>query len=56
MNQPWKVEYSAEFERWWLNLVEKEQDAVDRAVLLLWYKVCVPKADRIYDRHLASLK
>lgn len=112
----WNVQYSEEFEDWWEGLSVKEQDKVDRAVLLLqqfgpelphpyssgirnsnlpglrelriqcggkpyrvlyafdperaavlliggakggyerWYEEFVPKAERIFARHLATLK
>lgn len=31
----WEVEFTDEFERWWLTLSEKEQDCLDRSVRLL---------------------
>jgi hypothetical protein len=32
---PWEVEFTDEFERWWLGLDEAVQDAIDRSVHLL---------------------
>lgn len=31
----WEVEFTDEFERWWLGLDEREQDAIDTSVHLL---------------------
>ena len=35
MNQNWKVEYTDEFEAWWIKLAEETQDDIDRVVMLL---------------------
>lgn len=35
MNQNWKVEYTDEFEAWWIDLAEETQDDIDRVVMLL---------------------
>lgn len=35
MNQNWKVEYTDEFEAWWIGLAEETQDDIDRVVMLL---------------------
>ena len=37
----WEVEYTDEFEEWWLSLTEEEQISV---------------ADRLYDEHLDEIK
>ena len=35
MNQNWTVEYTDEFEAWWVELTEGMQDDIDRVVMLL---------------------
>ena len=35
MNQNWTVEYTDEFEEWWVELAEGIQDDIDRVVMLL---------------------
>ena len=35
MSQNWKVEYTDEFEAWWIDLAEETQDDIDRVVMLL---------------------
>ena len=35
VNQNWKVEYTDEFEAWWIGLAEETQDDIDRVVMLL---------------------
>ena len=35
VNQNWKVEYTDEFEAWWIDLAEETQDDIDRVVMLL---------------------
>ena len=35
MNQNWIVEYTDEFEAWWIDLAEETQDDIDRVVRLL---------------------
>ena len=35
MNQNWIVEYTDEFETWWIGLAEETQDDIDRVVRLL---------------------
>ena len=37
----WNVEFTNEFERWWIELDEAIQDAIDRAVHLL--EACGPR-------------
>jgi hypothetical protein len=37
----WDVEYTNEFEAWWVEL---------------WYEENIPKADALYDEHLEELK
>ena len=31
----WEVEYTAEFEEWWLSLTPEQQEALDDRVMLL---------------------
>ena len=112
----WEVEYTNEFEKWFIGLSQKEQDAMDRIIIMLenlgptlpfpyssgvsgskhshmrelriqhkgtpyrilyafdprrvailllagnkkginnWYEKFIPKADKIYDQHLKTLK
>jgi hypothetical protein len=66
----WKVEYTDQFEDWWLTLSEQEQEAVTAAVEALedrgpgdktgqwesWYEEMVPIADRLYDEHLRAIE
>jgi hypothetical protein len=61
----WQVEYTDEFERWWVSLNESEQVSIAASVLLIcgdkkgndrWYVVNVSHADRLYDEHLVQLK
>lgn len=35
MNRNWAVEYTDEFEAWWVDLAEEVQDDIDRVVMLL---------------------
>lgn len=35
MNRNWTVEYTDEFEAWWIDLAEETQDDIDRVVMLL---------------------
>jgi len=35
MEKPWTVEYTDEFEAWWLELAVNVQDDIDRVVSLL---------------------
>lgn len=32
---PWEIEFTDQFEEWWVTLREKDQDAIDRAVTAL---------------------
>ena len=61
----WQVEFTDEFEEWWISLTEAEQISVDASVRLLggdktgdtnWYERNVPIADSLYDAHLEELK
>jgi hypothetical protein len=67
----WSVEYSDNFQDWWLDLTEAQQDAVTAKVELLqeegpslgrlpnwnaWYEHFVPIADDLYDEHLHELR
>lgn len=55
----WDVEYTDEFERWWMGLSEAEQDAVDRVVLILMRvgpRLGRPYADTIEGSRHANLK
>ena len=35
VNKNWTVEYTDEFETWWVELAEGMQDDIDRVVMLL---------------------
>ena len=35
VNKNWTVEYTDEFEAWWVELTEGMQDDIDRVVMLL---------------------
>lgn len=48
----WEVEYTDEFGKWWHGLlIGGDKTGIDR-----WYEDFVPRADRLYDEHLAILR
>lgn len=61
VNGKWNVEYTDEFEAWWLGLTDAAQDDID----LLggdktgrddWYEKNVPIAERLFADHLVELE
>ena len=55
----WNVEYTDQFEAWWLTLSMDEQSAVTGNKERRWQEWCqdfIPIADTLYDEHLDEIR
>jgi hypothetical protein len=54
----WEIEYTDQFERWWNDLTEEQQEALDDRIVLLAEagpRLKRPIVGDIYDIHLDEL-